>query len=74
MPPPTLTSPDSRSASITPRSASIRSIVPAVIAASVNECPEPATLTLRSAAAARLIAAASSSRLAGRATSTGRQD
>ena len=46
-------------------------IVPSVIAASVKECPEPATLTLRPAAAAAATASASSSRLAGRATSAG---
>ena len=73
VPAPTLTRPESGSASITPRSASIRTIVPSVIAASVKECPEPATLTLRPAAAAAAIASASSSRVRGRATSTGRQ-
>ena len=66
VPAPTLTRPEPGSASITPRSASIRTIVPSVIAASVKECPEPATLTLRPAAAAAAIASPSSSRLAGR--------
>ena len=54
------------SASITPASASIRIIVPSVIAASVKECPEPGTLTVRPAAAAAPTASASSSRVAGR--------
>ena len=56
VPAPTLTRPEPGSASITPFSASIRTIVPSVIAASVKECPEPATLTLRPAAAAAAIA------------------
>ena len=50
--------------------ASIRSIVPpSVIAASVNECPEPATLTLRPAAVAAATVSAISSQLPGRTTS-----
>ena len=49
-----------------PAAAPSRSIiVPSVIAASVKECPEPATLTFCPAAAAAAIASASSSRLRG---------
>ena len=46
--------------------------VPSVIAASVKEWPEPATLTFRPASVAAAIAAASSSRLRGANLSTGR--
>ena len=52
VPPPTLTSPDAGSASITPLSAPTSIIVPSVIAASVKEWPEPATLIGRPSAAA----------------------
>ena len=74
VPAPTRTRPEPGSASSTPFSASIPSIVPSVIAVSVNECPEPATLIRRPAAAAAEIASASSSRLDGRTVSSGRQD
>ena len=74
VPAPTLTRPEAGSASITPASASIRSIVPSVIAASVKECPEPATLTLRPAAAAAATAPASPAASRGLTISAGAQD
>ena len=49
------------------------SIVPSVIAASVKECPDPATLTFLPPSAATLTAAASSSRSRGATRSAGRQ-
>ena len=52
VPAPTLTRPEAGSASITPLSGRTSTIVPSVIAASVKEWPEPATLTLRPAATA----------------------
>ena len=55
VPAPTSTRPEPGSASSTPRSASTATIVPSVIAVSVNEWPEPATLTRRPAAAAPAI-------------------
>jgi hypothetical protein len=73
VPAPTSTRPEAGSASSTPLSDSTRTIVPSVIAASVKECPEPATLTLRPAAAAAATASTSSSRSAGRTISAGRQ-
>ncbi len=73
VPAPTLTRPEERSASITPLSAPTSTIVPSVIAVSVNEWPLPATLTLRPAAAAAPTASASSSRRRGRSCSNGAQ-
>ena len=71
-PAPTLTSPEEGSASMTPPRAPMSIIVPSVIAASVKEWPEPATLTFLPASAAAATAAASSSRLRGASLSTGR--
>ena len=69
----TLTRPESGFASSTRFSASMRTITSSVIAASVKECPEPATCTVRPPAAASRTAAASSSRLRGRSIAAGSQ-
>ena len=73
VPAPTRTSPLAGSASITPLRAPMSIIVPSVSAASVNEWPEPATLTFLPASAAEATAAASSSRSRGATRSAGRQ-
>src|SRR3954452_7747346 len=57
-----------------PASASRRIRVPSQSAVSVNEWPEPATLTVRPAEAAAAIAALSSSRFAGATISAGTHD
>ena len=69
----TLTRPPTRSTSSTRLSDSIRSIVPSVSAAGVNEWPEPATLTVRPSSEAATIAETMPSRVFGRAMSCGSQ-
>jgi hypothetical protein len=56
----------------TPVSRSGRSSMPSVIAAPVNECPEPAIRTRRPSRAASFTAAATSSTVAGTSTCAGR--
>ncbi len=69
----TLTRPVSRSMSTMRSIRSSDSRVPSVRTASVNECPEPATLTVRPPSRARPIALATAPRSAGRSKAAGRQ-
>ena len=67
----TRTSPVAGSASSTRSIRSSESSVPSVSTAPVNECPAPATRTVRPAAAARSTAAATSAREPGRSYTAG---
>ena len=73
MPASTVTTPVASSAARMRFSAPMSTSTPSVHAASVNECPDPATFTVRPSVAACVTTAASSSSLRGRSIRAGAQ-